>query len=238
MDPNGFILGTDTHEISHVPLAPRVDAFRRAVHATDPDYVPDLLRVCEREHIGMLIPLTDPEVDVLAGAAAAFGEIGTILAVARPRAVQTARDKLQLHDHFEDHPAVRVIPTILLSGADVKALPEPMLAKPRTGRNSEGQMVFHQAISAAHLVGQPGDLIAQPLLTGEVVTVDVVKDRHGHVACVPRYELKRTANGAGTTVRVTRDNEVEGLAATIVNELGLTGVSCIEFLKVSSAQLM
>ena len=76
------------------------------------------------------------------------------------------------------------------------------------------------------------DYIEQPLVKGDVITVDVVRNAaDGAWAAVCRRELLRTLNGAGTSVRVFRNPELEGLCGRIAGWLGVNGCVNMEFIE-------
>ena len=55
--------------------------------------------------------------------------------------------------------------------------------------------------------------------------------KEGASFCVPREELLRTKNGAGTTVRIFHDEQLEQLVPYIGDKLDVTGVVNMEFIK-------
>ena len=90
-----------------------------------------------------------------------------------------------------------------------------MVMKPRDGRSSEGLYRvrtaedLQTAVREIRLWGGEDRYLVQPLIEGNVITVDVVRSADGACIAVPREELRRTHNGAGIAVRVFRDPLVE-----------------------------
>lgn len=73
--------------------------------------------------------------------------------------------------------------------------------------------------------------IIQPHIEGPVITVDYVRcDQSGHDFSVPRKELLRTKNGAGTTVEVFEDKELSNIVSYIGKTLNINGCVNMEFI--------
>lgn len=67
----------------------------------DADYIPQLLRICEADHIDLLIPTIDTDLLVLSQNAAKFDEIGTKVLISKPDKIAICRDKNYTADFFE-----------------------------------------------------------------------------------------------------------------------------------------
>lgn len=127
------IVGSDIHPRNWVAASTMVDDFVALPpgQAAD-DYADALLGVCLREQIGLVMPLTDPEVDVLAAHKARFANHGVTICTSDADAIALARDKLALHARFSGDPRVAAIPSFpLCQVADLPAF--PLLVKPRRG---------------------------------------------------------------------------------------------------------
>ncbi|WP_115048431.1 ATP-grasp domain-containing protein [Xanthomonas arboricola] len=228
------IVGSDIHPGNWVAASALVDHFVALPPGQAADaYADALLTVCLREQIGLVMPLTDPEVDVLVTHRLRFASHGVIVCTAEADAVALARDKLALHARFVDDVRVATIPSVPLDQtADLPAF--PLLAKPRRGRSSQGHRVLHDAedLASARRRLDPADYLLQPYYPGAVFVADVVREQaSGAGRCLCREELLRTANGAGTTVRVAAMPELEALALHVAAVLDLNGCSNIEFLR-------
>ena len=73
--------------------------------------------------------------------------------------------------------------------------------------------------------------IIQPFIPGNVITVDVIRDSDGaNVVAIPRIELLRTLNGAGTSVKVFSDVDLEEQCKKIADALKILGCVNFEFI--------
>ena len=228
----GFrVVGCDIHRAEEVANSSEVDAFYRVPLASGgEEYVAALGRIVSAEGVSLVLPLTDVEVDALDGAR---GRLGAVACIPGEGAVGVCRDKLASSRALAPALGPSLIPTEPLSAVDPNSLDYPVVCKPVDGRSSEGLFL---AASPEELRVRAAGVDArrycvQPRVEGRVVTVDVVRSSaSGEAVAVPRLELLRTPNGAGTSVLVFEDAEVSGLAARIAGELGVNGCVNVEFI--------
>ena len=107
---------------------------------------------------------------------------------------------------------------------DFSDLRYPLVAKPFDGRSSQGLHTCSEEQKQQYLV--------QPKIGGHVITVDVVRNPEtGQVFCLPRRELLRTLNGAGTSVCVFRSGLLEQQCRDIAEAVGIRGCVNMEFIE-------
>src|ERR671912_662166 len=82
----GSIIVTDVNPLS--PAVHVADRSYRVPLANDPDYINELLAICEAEHIRMAIPTIDDELPIFAAARDQFRAAG-VMAVCSPEATAT-----------------------------------------------------------------------------------------------------------------------------------------------------
>ena len=110
------------------------------------------------------------------------------------------------------------------------------ILKPYNGRSSEGLFRIRSreellgALTKILREGTSGNYLLQPMISGRVVAVDVVRDRSSHVLSLPREEHVRTANGAGLSVLVYRDRVLEEAVKRIADLFGILGCVNMEFI--------
>ncbi|MDY4007378.1 MAG: ATP-grasp domain-containing protein [Candidatus Limiplasma sp.] len=226
------------HRVAACDIYPRewnqacmdADAFFQGVPASDAQaYTAQLEEAVKREGVHYLIPLTDVEVDVLCAQKARFAALGCTVCVPDEPCARLCRNKLQMAQALERDGVCRTIPTFSpYEGAD---LPFPLMLKPLHGRSSQGQAVVRGREALLSALSTRDDYIAQPYLEGPVYTVDVARDRFGHVQALARLELLRTVNGLGTTVRMLPGHPLEGVCASIAARAGVVGVVNMEFIE-------
>ncbi len=239
------VLGCDIYPAEWVAEALDVDCFFQAPPASDEDaYRSFISRICVQNRADYLIPLTDAEVDALNHWRDGEYVRGTrtVLCISGEETISLCRNKYRLEEKVRSLdicPTVpgRILKDIAAGGPDFPDLPEyPLILKPFRGRSSQGILVIEDSRrmqeAVFRLSGRADSYLVQPKLEGNVVTVDVVRDpASGFTAALPRRELLRTPNGAGTSVYVFRDRELESRCAALAEALGIRGCVNFEFLE-------
>lgn len=223
------LIGSDIYDRELVYPSMLVDIFYRVPMAISSDYIDTLLAICLREEVQYVIPLADPEVDVLSAHRNAFLERGIIVCIASEPVIKICRNKKLFFDYLSGMEDLHLLPTYTFES--LFELPEgPIIAKPKIGRSSEGQIIIEERNQITALIKDTDKYIFQPFLRGTVVTVDIVRDSFGNFFFIPREELLRTKNGAGVTVRLLSNNMIKNAMHSIVSRLDVLGCMNIEFL--------
>ena len=92
--PRGRVVAVNSHPLAAAMVT--ADSSHVAPPLTSGEYVDFVLDVCRREEIGLLVPLFDLELPILAAAADRFAAAGVVAAVSSADVVATCRDKLAL----------------------------------------------------------------------------------------------------------------------------------------------
>lgn len=226
------VVGCDIYPRAWHPCAQVLDAFFQAPYARpEASYVAFLAEVCRTENVNYLIPLTDLEIDVLNGYRSVFTDLSVCLCMQGSDTLSVARDKYRLYARFGDDPRVASIPTYLCPREEIAQPEFPYIAKPCNGRSSEGLARIEDAETLRRYLRQPG-YVVQRFMPGAVFTVDYVRSADsGFDVAIPRQELLRTKNGAGVTVEMIRDPELERTVSYIGTALGVHGCVNMEFIR-------
>lgn len=233
--PQARVFGCDIYPASWLSAATHIKGFVQVPRAAEaPTYIQTLLEFCQERQITFVIPLTDPEVDVLSEHRQSFERCGVVLCISSQRSVSLCRDKLQVHEFFEHDEKITPIRTRPLAAWAELACAFPLIAKPRRGRSSEGVFNIADSKALGACLSHPSadELIVQPLLDGAVYVVDVLRDAAAERAvAVGRRELLRTSNGAGLTVALCPDPELTEAALHAARRLGVNGCINLEFIR-------
>lgn len=226
------VIGCDIYPGEWHAETSRCDGFYQAPFATKgKEYIKFLLDTAKSENINMIIPLTDLEIDVLNRSRVCFDDKGVILAMPSKKTLEIARDKYKLFLQFEKDCEIPTVPTFKV-GTDI--IPNdilPCIAKPYNGRSSEGLKKIYSSEELVSVINNT-QYIIQHLIEGPVYTVDYVRNSHsGNSFSVPRQELLRTKNGAGTTVYIFEDNDLQKMVDHIGKQLDINGCVNMEFIK-------
>ena len=216
--PEWHAVSNDCTTVYQVPLATK-----------EQKYIDTLIYICSKENIDLIFPLTDVEVDVLNRHRSCFAERGVQVCLQSESTLRVARNKHILSCVFQNEACVQVPKFTLIADADSN-FPFPAIAKPVDGRSSEGLCDIPSYADLQRLKLNP-DYILQQKLTGSIFTVDYVRQASSSKdVIVPREELLRTKNGAGTTVRITPDPVLIRTASYIGNKLQINGCINMEFI--------
>ena len=234
------VVGTDINPREVIAESMSVDRFVRMPRADAGEaYLAAMEKLIEEEDAMGLIPLTDVEIDVLNPVRERF--LPTELWLSPQESLFRARDKEksrgaadlafrrdpELAERFRTIPTARFSAWLSAQYGGISAAGLPMVMKPRDGRSSEGLYRvrtaedLQTAVREIRLWGGEDRYLVQPLIEGNVITVDVVRSADCACIAVPREELRRTHNGAGIAVRVFRDPLVEKAACAVAEELGI-----------------
>lgn len=224
-----YVVGCDIYESLWHPVSKECDAVYQAPYATEGQgYVDFLLDISCKERISHVIPLTDLEIDVLNRHRLCFERHGVVLCMPPATCLAVARDKARLCELFENDMRVHVPKTLRSENLSGQTLVFPLIAKPVNGRSSEGLFRIHSEEELRAFSGR-SNYILQEMIDGAVFTVDYVRDQRGLDFAVPREELLRTKNGAGTTVRVVNSEILSKTVSYIGSKLDVCGCVNMEF---------
>ncbi len=248
-----IVIGTDIYEKEWVAESQEVDRFYQApLASSEKEYIDFIKEVVEKEKISYLVPLIDVEIDVLNRHRKELQDLGLVLCMSGEEDIDLLRNKFELSAKVggvlemiqepELMGAVRVIPTSPAVDVDFENVTYPLILKPINGRSSSGLYRIYQEDQlgfAFSSIIDPEKLddrslenyIVQPLIKGNVITVDIVRDSQNHMNVVAREELLRTPNGAGLTVNLFKDPVLEKICRKLAKELGILGAVNLEFIK-------
>lgn len=205
----------------------------------DSGYIPFLLDFCKKHAIGLLVPLFDIDLPVLAKHKAAFQEVGVTVAVSSPETLLSCNDKYQMFLKLW-RSKIRCPETCLtledaLLELDAGSLSWPVVIKPRFGMGSIGIALaydknelraFYQstrrAVHASYLqyesaaAGEESVLI-QERREGNEYGLDVVQDFAGnYVTTIVRRKLAMRAGETDEAVILGKNDK----EYAVLTELG------------------
>ncbi|MCX5653690.1 MAG: ATP-grasp domain-containing protein [Planctomycetota bacterium] len=181
------------------------------------DYVEALLDLCRKHEIGLVVPLIDWELAVLAAARERFAEAGARLVISSPGVVEICRDKQRTFEFLKARGfgTPEVIPyEKALSG------PFPLFMKPRYGSSAKDVHYVPDRESLEFYSRGRGDHVIQEFVRGKEHTVDVYAGLDGvpRVA-VPRWRLE-VRGGEVAKARTVRHPDIIGQSLRLVEALG------------------
>lgn len=232
-----FVVGCDIYPKEWVVDSKNVDRFYQAPKALDEEnYVNFIINIVKNEKIRFIVPLTDVEVDVLNRNRDEIEREEVVICISNKNVIELCRDKMKLFTFLQEKHVVDTIPTYWLNSINVSDLKYPVVSKPVDGRSSEGLRYIAceeemQIVSQLYEKRFKGYII-QPKIDGNIVTVDVVRCAIKKKSVIlPRRELLRTKNGAGTTILTFCDKQLEKKCEILADVLGVKGCVNFEFIQ-------
>lgn len=224
------VIGCDIYPKDWHYEATICDCFAQSPYANSNDYIPFLINLAKKENVKYIFPLTDLEIDVINEHRDLFDKEDLIVCISPLETLRVVRNKYALFKAFENDFKVLSIPTFTAID-DLNKLPFPCVAKPKSGRSSEGLYYLQNSKQLSNIT-DIANYLFQERIQGNVCCVDYVREpKTGVNFCVSREELLRTKNGAGTTVHIFRDDSLVSLVRHIGEKLGIRGVVNMEFIK-------
>lgn len=229
-----YVIGTDIYPKEWVVDAENVDEFYTIPMAADQnDYVRRLLEICRERKVDYICPLTDVEIDVLNGNRSVFENV-SILCISGCETIHICRNKKRTADVLKQADICNIIPNYDSADMENHRITFPVVAKPVNGRSSQGLRLFKEEdeFYSFYQRVREEDYLFQPYIEGNVVTIDVVRDRiTGQSVAVARREYLRTLNGAGLSVQVFRDEGLEAICTGLAGILDIIGCVNFEFIE-------
>ncbi|OUQ47381.1 ATP-grasp domain-containing protein [Lachnoclostridium sp. An118] len=232
---NYKVIGTNIYPKEWIANAIVVDCFYQVPLASEEkEYINTMLDICKKECVSYIFPLTDVEIDVFNKYRKVFEDIGVVLCMSSYETIITCRDKRKASDILKDIPGIHVIPEYREEDIKNESIKFPVICKKIDGRSSQGLKKINDAKELSLFIdnNELDMYVIQPFLKGDILTVDVVRDaERKNCVAIPRRELLRTLNGAGTSVHIIRDSELESLCEKIAEQLDINGCVNFEFIE-------
>ena len=209
------------------PLAPAqyaADVRTSVPLIDDADYVPALERLCQQHGVGVVLPLTDLDIEILAAAR----EEGRLPALVPSREVARATyDKYEAHRLLLEHSLPS--PPTALPQDDLDALAYPVMVKPRRGSGARSIHLARDASEARFFVDYvPEPTMIQRAMNGPELSIDCLGDRDGRcLNAIPRTMLE-SRGGESIKGEVVRDQELIELGQRTMEALGVAGPATIQ----------
>lgn len=182
-------------------------------------FIEEMLDLCEREQVSLLVPTIDTELPLYADAKELFNKIGTEISVSSPQAIEICNSKVKTHRWLKELglpvPRQASIDEVIASPDDWSM---PLIVKPNHGSSSTGMQWVHD-IEELKTIKSPELKVVESIATGDEYTIDLYIDRTGKPRCaVPRQRLE-TRSGEVSKGMTVRHPGLQEIATRIAAEL-------------------
>lgn len=217
----GRIVATDID-----PLAPALRVVDRSYlvpPVSDPDYVPALVEICQKEEIHLLFPLIDPDIPVLARNRLALEATGARVMVVPEESALIAADKWATYKFFVKNGIPTPHSWLPQDIRKEESLRFPLVVKPRFG--SAGKSVFkaHNTQELTFFLDYVSDPIIQEYTSGPEITTDIICDAEGNVLGFVSRQRIEVRSGEVAKGKTVYDPQVAEYSLHIAKALGAIG---------------
>lgn len=208
------------------------DHTRKVCGMREPEYIYQLLKICEEDQINLVIPTIDTDLLALSQNADQFNAIGTKVLISKPEKISICRDKNYTADFFEScglHTPRTVNNYLLYDG------PYPCFIKPKDGSSSINAFRVENKEELKNYARQIADYIVQPFIEGTEYTVDIFCDFEGNpISIVPRIRLAIRA-GEVLKTEIAMDERIIEECRTLINEFQPCGPITVQLIRHKSS---
>lgn len=227
------LLGADI-----TPDAPALyfcDEARMVCRIKHPDYIPQLLSICEQEQVDCLIPTIDTDLLLLAENKTLFERIGTKVLISEVEKIRLCRDKNYTADYFislglkSPRPVNRVeqYEQALQNG---KAS-WPAFIKPKDGSSSINAFRVETLDDLRLYANKIGDYIIQPFVSGKEYTIDIFCDYDGAPVFITPRERLAVRSGEVLKTAIRQDKTMIREMQTLIADFKPCGGITVQLIR-------
>lgn len=170
------------------PALAYCDFVRKVVPMKDKGYIQNLLDICLKDHINLIIPTIDTDLLVLSENKLLFERLGITVLISEPEMIRVCRDKNNTSHFFVDCGLKAPMP--VNDWHDYKG-GYPAFIKPKDGSSSINAFKVENTDELEVYANQVDDYIVQPFICGREYTIDIFCDFNGNpITIVPRERLQ------------------------------------------------
>ena len=201
------------------PASFGVGEFHQIPKVSSLDYIPALIKLCNKKKIHLLISLIDSDLVLLSKHRDSFKGVGTRLLISSEMTNAICFDKNSTYSFFKENniPTAHVYTEDEVSRLDVSNF--PVLIKPWDGSCSVGVTKITNSKELTFFAKYINHAMVQEFIEGEEYTCDVYVDFSGEVRCVvPRKRLETRGGEVSKGLTVKNRSIIEAVT-NLVNKL-------------------
>jgi carbamoyl-phosphate synthase large subunit len=226
---NSKIVTADLKE--NVPTAFISDNHYIVPKVTDDWYIYELLDICQRERINLLIPLIDNELITLSNYKYLFEDIGVKVLVSGKGLNELACNKEYTYEFFTKN-SIKTPKVYSDTELNKGEFSFPLLIKPKDGSASKGVTKINTIEELQFFKKYIPNAMVQEFISGEEYTVDVMVDFFRNIkTIVPRKRIEVRAGEVSKGVTIKDEEiiaEVEKVIKLLPDPVGCITVQCFK----------
>lgn len=224
------IVGIDSGDMP--PAKYFVDKFYKVSACFEESYIEEIVEICKKEKVAMLIPLYEKEFTLLNLNRHIFKSIGTELLLSEEKVISICNNKLNTYKFFKDK---HINTPETFSKGDMEDILKhkgnityPLIIKPLDGMGSQGVYKINSKKQLEFFMDYVTNPIVQQFIEGKEYTVDVLCDLEGNIiSAVPRERLEVRA-GEVTKTKTCKNNEIIKEVINLCSKIKFIGPATIQ----------
>ena len=255
--PKGRVISANSEQLTSGMVA--ADKAYKVPQVNSSDYVSEILNICLKENVSLVVPLFDIDLKYLSEARSQFVEAGIELAVSDPWVIEVANDKwktfLWLKDQGIASPATYLDIDTVIESHKRGELKFPLIIKPRWGMGSisvyradsvEELNFFYtyakRQIEKSYLKILSHDeidqaVVIQEFISGNEYGLDIFNDLKGfYLATISKLKIAMRS-GETDMAKIIEDSRLEHLGEKLGSDLRHRGNMDVDVLEDSSGKL-
>jgi len=224
---NGKVISVDSNPLSAGLYFS--DKYYLVANSKEQIFIPEILNICKRESIKLLIPTRDGELLLFAKNKNKFVEQGVQVMVSNPEVIEICNDKYKFYLFLKKNNIPT--PKTLLPDQINSSLNYPLLVKSKYGSGSKGIFEAKNKRELEFFNGYIDNPIIQEFLDGKEYTIDLLSDFNGKVITIVPRERIETFSGESYKGKTIKDDKAVEYAKNLAEKLGTIGHITIQFIK-------
>ena len=195
------------------------------------NYIDEVINVCKRENIKLVIPTVDTDLLLLSEKRERIeSESGALVLISNTRVVSICRDKINTQKFLEEN-GFKIPKMYSEAELDSEEIQFPLFIKPKSGSSSIDTFKVNnleELVTYRSLIKDP---IVQDFMEGKEFTVDVFLDLDGNlITVVPRLRMA-TRSGEISKGKIIKDTEIIEDIKRLVEVLKPIGHITVQLMK-------
>jgi len=213
------IVGIDASILN--PAKNFTDIFYQVPRYTQENYAEELMKICLKENVKMIIPLFEKEFLTLLKFKNEFESKGIKLLLSDKKVIEICNGKFYTYEFFKNWKIKTPKSYMTEEVTDLQEF--PLIIKPEDGMGSEGVYKVHNENELLFFCRYVSNPIIQEFIQGTEYTIDVLCDFNGKViSAVPRERLEIRA-GEVSKSRTVKNKDIIEKTAELIEKLNKEG---------------
>jgi len=227
-DIQGKVISIDKDKLSAGLY--KSDKYYPVLSSESSEFIPSILRICEKEKINLIVPTRDGELLRFAENKSLFKKKGIQVAVSSAKAIRICRDKYRFSKFLEEEkiPTPKTFLPEEVKRVDSKRY--PLLVKPRRGSSSVGIYKVNDQRELEFFLSYIPQPIIQEFVEGKEYTIDLFSDFEKNVISIVPRERILTRGGESIKGKTVKDKKAINYALKISKAFGFCGAITLQYI--------